>query len=181
MDRIKNSYSILVVEDDDKIARILMMYLGLYSKFTHVVHASDGVQAMLKLGNQEFDLVITDLSMPKRDGLDFIDTLRKIPKYASQKVIVISGCLTQEKTQECIKRSVRHIIVKPFTARQILFKTIGLLRAEEFPRTAVDQILEKTAKRFLERNNDSQMAILSEPQDEFGNVLETLIDFEDDK
>lgn len=171
MGRPKDQYSILIVEDEEKIAKILTTYLNLYSKFKTIIWAKDGVEAMQKLSNQEFDLIITDIILPKRDGLTFLDTLRKIPKYYKQKVIVVSGCLTADLTLKCIKRDVKHIIVKPFTARQILLKSIGILKSEENTRKKVDSILEKMARRFLLRNTDRQKAIVKENIDELVDLV----------
>lgn len=171
MSQPQESYSILMVEDEEKIAKILTTYLKLYPKFKSIIWAKDGVEAMQKLSNQEFDLIITDLVLPRRDGLTFLDTLRKIPRYMNQKVIVISGCLTADLTMKCIQRNVKHIVVKPFTARQILLKSIGVLKAEENTKKVVDSILEKVARRFLLRNLDTQQAILNQSMSDLASLV----------
>lgn len=162
MSSISDDFSILVVEDEDKIAEIIITYLQLYPKFKYIVRARDPVEAMQKLHNQDFDLIITDIGLPKKDGISFIASLRKVPKYFKQKIIVISGCLTHETTMKCIQNNVKHIIVKPFTARQLLIKSIGILRAEKQIRSTVDTIIAKMAKRFLTKNFDNQKAIIDE-------------------
>ncbi|MFT6633136.1 MAG: CheY-like chemotaxis protein [Bacteriovoracaceae bacterium] len=169
MQKPQDQYSIMIVEDEEKIAKILTTYLKLYPKFKNVVWAKDGVEALQKLSNQDFDLIITDLILPKRDGLSFLDSLRRIPKYFNQKVIVVSGCLTADMTLKCVKRDVKHIIVKPFTARQILLKSVGILKAEKGTRKVVDSILEKMARRFLLRNTSIQQSII-------GNDVNELVD-----
>src|SRR5690554_1287359 len=116
----KRDFSILIVEDEKQIAKIMKAYLSLHKGFKNIVIACDGVEAMQKLNNQDFDLIITDIVMDKRDGLKLIDGLRKIPKYYKQKIMVVSGCLTAEMTMACMRKGVRHVVVKPFTARQIL-------------------------------------------------------------
>lgn len=171
MSDMKESYSILIVEDEEKIANILMTYLHLYHKFKSIVWARDGVEAMQKISNQEFDLVITDLVLPRRDGLTFLDTLRKIPRYYNLKVIVISGCLTADLTMGVIKRNVTHIIVKPFTARQILLKTMSILKSEKDVSKKVDSILEKVARRFLLRGTDGQKEILRDESYGFKDLI----------
>ncbi|MAX67805.1 MAG: response regulator [Bacteriovoracaceae bacterium] len=162
MSKVVESYTILIVEDEEKIAKILITYLKLYPKFKKFVWAKDGVEAMQKLSNQDFDLIITDIVLPKRDGLTFLDTLRKIPKYYKQKVIVVSGCLTADTTLKCMKRNVKHIIVKPFTARQILLKSLSILRAEKQTKKVVDELLDKMARRFLLKNSSVQKEIIGE-------------------
>lgn len=162
MSKTQDDFSIMIIEDEEKIAKILMTYLDLYPKFGNFVWAKDGVEAMQKLTNQEFDLIITDIVLPKRDGITFLETLRKFPKYYKQKIIVVSGCLTQDLALRCIKNDVKHIIVKPFTAKQILLKSISILRAEKNPGVVVNELLEKMAKRFLLRESESQKAIIDE-------------------
>lgn len=155
-------YSILIVEDERQIANILRAYLALYKGFSQIVIASDGVQAMQKISNQDFDLIITDVVMPKRDGLAFIDRIRKIPKYYKQKIMIVSGCLTAEMTYSCMRKGVRHIIVKPFTARQILLKAIVALKVDKHPVQFVDKIIEKVTMRLLEDKDKMEYAIPDE-------------------
>ena len=150
----QENFSVLIIEDEDKIAKILITYLELYPKFKRVVWAKDGAEAMQKLVNQDFDLVITDIVLPKRDGITFLDTIRKMPKYFHQKVMVVSGCMTADLTLKCVKRGVKHIIVKPFTARQLLLKSISFLKAEKDPKATVDEIIDKMARRFLDKSSE---------------------------
>ena len=173
MAKLKTNYSILIVEDEDKIAKILTTYLGLYPKFTKIVRARDGVEAMQKISNQEFDLIITDLVLPKRDGITLIDSIRKVPKYYNQKIMVVSGCLTPDLTLRCVKRNVKHIIVKPFTARQLLLKSVGFLKAEKSTRKTVDTLLEKMARRYLLKvTDDGKPSISDEMKDFVSSVIE---------
>lgn len=147
---VKNDYSILIVEDEEQIAKIMKKYLSLYKGFKRIVVASDGVEAMQKINNQEFDLIITDIVMEKRDGLKFIEGLRKIPKYYNQKIMVVSGCLTAEMTMACMRKGVRHVVVKPFTARQILLKAVQALGITKKAEAFVEQIIQKVTERLME-------------------------------
>ncbi len=135
------SYNILIVEDELEIAQIMKSYLELYPGFTNTVIAESSVQAMQKLSNQDFDLIITDIMLKRSDGLTFIETIRRMPKHHKQKMMVVSGCLTTEITLELMKKNIRHIVVKPFTARQILIKVLTCLKAEANPQEYVESIL----------------------------------------
>lgn len=172
MARPWREYTVLIVEDEDKIARIIETYLNLYPKFKMIIRARDGMEAMQKIQNQDFDLIVTDLVLPRRDGISLIETLRKMPKYYQQKIVVISGCLTDNLAMKCIRFGVKNIIVKPFTARQILFKTISLLQAEDDPRKVVDDIIERMAQRFLQKNTDEQKAILTKDVNQLGKLID---------
>ena len=75
---------------------------------------------------------------------------RKFPKYYNQKIIVVSGCLTAEVTMACMRKGVRHIVVKPFTARQILLKAIQALGIAKKAENFVEQIIGKVTERLME-------------------------------
>tara|TARA_B100001971_G_C18268046_1_gene596721 strand:- start:160326 stop:160841 length:516 start_codon:yes stop_codon:yes gene_type:complete len=159
---MSEEYNILIVEDEDKIASIMKSYLKLYKGFKNIIIANDGVQALQKLSNQDFDLIITDIVMEKKDGLKFIDGLRKQPKYYNQNIMVVSGCLTTEITLALMRRGVRHIIVKPFTARQILLKAITCLKIDKNPQKFVDEIIQKVNMRMHEDRERLENAIPDE-------------------
>lgn len=161
-------YNILIVEDEDKIASIMRSYLQLYKGFRNIIIANDGVQALQKLSNQDFDLIITDIVMEKKDGLKFIDGLRKQPKYYNQKIMVVSGCLTTEITLALMRRGVRHIIVKPFTARQILLKAITSLEVDKHPQRFVDEIIQRVSSRMHEDRERFENAV---PDDSVAELI----------
>ncbi|OUR96277.1 hypothetical protein A9Q84_07925 [Halobacteriovorax marinus] len=121
-----NKYSVLVVDDEEKICKIVRIFLNLSPKIGNVVIAKDAIEAMLKLNNQEFDLIIVDKSMPNKTGLEFIENLRKSLKHSSTKVLLISGCLTKDDTLIAMKLGVKDILVKPFN-RQRLMEKVSLL------------------------------------------------------
>lgn len=158
----KPEYNVLIVEDEGQIAKIMKTYLSLYKGFKRIVIASDGVEAMQKITNQDFDLIITDIVMEKRDGLKFIDGLRKMPKYYNQKIIVVSGCLTAEVTMAVMRKGVRHIVVKPFTARQVLLKAVQALGISKKPEPFVEEIIGKVTERLLEDKERMSNAIADE-------------------
>ena len=159
---MSEDYNILIVEDEDKIASIMKSYLKLYKGFKNIIIAKDGVQALQKLSNQDFDLIITDIVMKNKDGLKFIDGLRKQPKYYNQQIMVVSGCLTTEITLSLMRRGVRHIIVKPFTARQILLKAVTCLKIDKNPANFVDEIIQKVNMRMHEDRERYENAIPDE-------------------
>jgi len=139
----QRSYNILIVDDEPKITKIISQYLSIYNGFDKIVIASSVMQATQKMANQEFDLIITDLSMGKVGGGKLIDTTRKHPKYYKIKFIVVSGFLSKDSTIEIIKKGVRHIVVKPFTVRQILESVFEVLKIDRKPhRLATETILQ---------------------------------------
>lgn len=79
--------TILLVEDEELLRAGVQEVLEIQGY--KVITAPDGEQALACLGAQTIDLVITDLVMPKMDGVDFVKQLREIKPDLP--VIVVSG------------------------------------------------------------------------------------------
>lgn len=83
------SKNVLVVDDDDAILKLFEIVgkkLGL-----NIVTAENGVQGLKAFSFYDFFMAITDLNMPKMDGVEFIEAVRKIPKYRTFPFLIISG------------------------------------------------------------------------------------------
>jgi CheY-like chemotaxis protein len=119
--------SILVVDDDPDILSLIAETLD--GEGHDVVRAGDGVQALQLVGERRFDLVITDIFMPKRDGLATAEAAAR----AGTRVIAISGGGLQDG------QSVLHvaasvgavrILNKPFSMQTLLRTVNDVLRSQ---------------------------------------------------
>ncbi len=124
------TYSILVIEDEPEVGELVVEALKSEELFEKVVRASDGNEAFYKIGNQEFDLIITDIKMPKVDGVSFISAIRKTKKHKDTKILVMSGMLTKDIAAKLINLGATDIIVKPFSFGDILGKTRSILKID---------------------------------------------------
>ena len=77
------------MEDDPSIRRLVRMILQ--REGYQVDQASDGVEAVLKLGVNDYDVIILDLMMPNLDGFTFMETLAENDPGRLKKVIVTSA------------------------------------------------------------------------------------------
>ena len=106
---------ILLVEDDDAYREMLHASLG--EKGHTVVETRDGQEALNRFKDGKFDLVITDILMPKKDGVETIIELRRLD--ATTRIIAISGGGHLIPSENCLKiaRSlgVNEVLEKPFT------------------------------------------------------------------
>ena len=78
---------ILIIDDDEQIRAFLSRSMDLAGFF--VATAPDGKEGQQQLTEQGFDLVITDLIMPEKEGMETITFIRK--NFSETKVIAISG------------------------------------------------------------------------------------------
>lgn len=120
---LKNKFDILIVDDDPQIVDLVLMFLHMnYQGKVNCVTASEVQMALMKISNQEFDIVILDLKMPGRTGIELVSHLRKSLKYSKIPIILMSGALTQNDAIKAIEFGVRDILVKPFSMKQLLDK-----------------------------------------------------------
>jgi len=80
---------VLVVEDDPAIRRLVSMVLQ--REGYGVETANDGIEAVLKLGLADFDVIVLDLMMPNLDGFAFINTLAVNDPERLRRIIVTSA------------------------------------------------------------------------------------------
>jgi two-component system chemotaxis response regulator CheY len=85
-----------------------------------VVEAVDGVDALSKLTGQDLDLVLTDLNMPKMDGLEFTRQLRAMPQYKFVPVVLLTTESNTEKKMQGKAAGATAWIIKPFDPDQLL-------------------------------------------------------------
>lgn len=105
---------VLIIDDEPEVSEVLHMYLENMERFRRIITASDGALASKKLANQNFGLILLDMNLPKKNGLDILKELSKHTMNSVDNVVVISGELDKDKLQTAISRGVKHFIVKPF-------------------------------------------------------------------
>ena len=104
---------ILVVEDDDDVRELLQSTL---EKTYEVVAASNGKIALDLFANDEFALVLTDVYMPSKDGLDLI---KEIMSKSQVPIIVESGGNIENFKKYFDYYKVTSVVYKPFSQAQL--------------------------------------------------------------
>jgi len=94
-----------------------------------VTTANDGVEAMTLLdGLLDPDVIVTDLMMPRMDGLQLVKEIRANPKIANIPVIVLTAKGTPMDVISGINAGARHYLTKPFKASELVDKVTKSLR-----------------------------------------------------
>ncbi|RXJ60317.1 response regulator transcription factor [Candidatus Marinarcus aquaticus] len=100
---------ILYVEDDQNIANNAISYLK--RLFKYVYSAKDGFEAIAQIESQKPDILITDIHMPKFNGLDMIEQIRT--KNRQMQIIVLSAHSQKEYLFRAIELQLAKYLVKP--------------------------------------------------------------------
>ncbi len=102
---------ILVVEDEKAIRNVLRNIL-LNENSTHQVdEAEDGVEAIARLTEATYDLVLCDIKMPQKDGLEVLEYAME--HYADTPFVMISGHGDLDTAVQCIRKGAYDYIAKP--------------------------------------------------------------------
>lgn len=110
------SGNVLIVDDDQSITKLFELVGRKFN--VNVIHANDGSEASNKMQNQSFDLVVTDLQMPKMNGVKFIHNTRMIPRYKEFPFVIVSGNLLKFEPEVALLNKV-DVYEKPLTIKTI--------------------------------------------------------------
>ena len=119
----------LVVEDSPTMRQLIVFALSRV-KVLKVVEADDGVDALKKLSQQHFDILITDINMPMMDGLKLVSMVRKDEVHKEIPIIIITTEGAQEDRQRALSLGANAYITKPIQAPQVISKVKELLRLQ---------------------------------------------------
>ena len=133
--------NILIVEDEEAIRRVLKKVLSEDDSKNNILEASDGVEAINKIKTENLQLVICDIKMPKKDGLDVFNFLKsyddKIP------IIMISGHGDLKTAVMAMRKGAFDYIEKPPDLNSLLSSVRESLKIK----IKVKKISSKTSKQ----------------------------------
>lgn len=116
----------MVVEDDPAIRKLVRMVLEREGYCVDV--AADGVEAVLKLGLIEFDVIILDLMMPNLDGFAFMRTMHENAPERLKQVIVTSAA-SPAIIRQRMKGAPFDVLPKPFDLQDLLSRVRACVAA----------------------------------------------------
>jgi len=119
----RKNISILVAEDEEELREYLIEYLQLF--FKDVYSANSGEEAYKQYLEKKPNIILSDINMPKLDGLNMISKIRK--EDTNTKVIIMSAHSDQEKLLHAVELNLVTYLIKPIkieTLKKVLFDTI---------------------------------------------------------
>ncbi len=117
---------LLIVDDEETLTFSLYQSFILSKKDYEVATAASGEEALDKMSDSPFDLVITDIFMPGISGLDLLKKVKV--DYPSTEVIVMTAYGSDEKKEEVAGLGAKHYVEKPFemkSLREMVFNILG--------------------------------------------------------
>ena len=112
---MRRTHQILIVDDNPHMSTLLADTLEFFDY--QGIAAKDGEEALHKLEEDSFDMVITDLRMPKMGGMDLLRTIKD--KFPDLPVVVITGFGTDSSKSDAFSAHADGFLSKPFKIDEI--------------------------------------------------------------
>lgn len=120
---------ILLIEDDIHIARFLVN--GFQQEGINATHSTDGVDGLHEAITEDFDVIILDIMLPKKDGFEVLAELRG--QGFSTPVIILSAKHSVEERVKGLQSGADDYLVKPFAFSELLARCQTLIRRGKQP------------------------------------------------
>jgi two-component system response regulator BaeR len=128
MSDMSTEASILIVEDEPKLAALLTDYLGAAGYRTRII--ADGLTVIAELRATRYDLVLLDLMLPGRDGLDICKELRT---FSDTPVVMVTAKVEEVERLVGLGLGADDYICKPFSPREVVARVKAILRRVNRP------------------------------------------------
>lgn len=118
------AYDILIVEDDEAIATGMSLNLKLAGHAPTVAH--DGDAALARVADHDFDLILLDINLPGKNGLEVLASLRESDNLVP--VIVVSAREGEFDKVAALRLGADDYVTKPFALAELLARIEAVLR-----------------------------------------------------
>ncbi|MFC5682835.1 sigma-54-dependent transcriptional regulator [Flavobacterium sp. MAHUQ-51] len=143
---------ILIIEDESAIRRVLTRILTEENDTYEVEEAEDGVSGYEKIKNNDYDLVICDIKMPKMDGVELLEEVKKIK--AEIPIVMISGHGDMETAIQAMRLGAFDYISKPPDLNRLLNTVRNALDRKQL--VVENKILKKKVSKNYEMIGESE-------------------------
>lgn len=131
---ILKDFSVLLVEDEASIRSLMQDTMS--SVFANVITAQDGEEGLKKFRKFNPNVVITDILMPIKDGLEMTQEIKKISPETP--IIILSAFSDKDKLLKAIDVGVDKYLIKPIDMDELIFTVNSLLKLKFQTNEAVD-------------------------------------------
>jgi len=149
--------SLLIRKHEKKILQMLNL---------NVLEAKDGEEALKILKKEEINLIITDIEMPKKNGIELVKEVRKNYKMDTLPILVISGEKNEDSALKILKLGANDFIKKPFLKEEFIIRVNNLLDLYDYlfeykHLSIIDSLTGIYNRTYLEYNFEKIYSIFS--------------------
>lgn len=143
---------ILIIEDEAAIRRVLVKILSEENNNYQVEEAEDGLIGIEKIKNEDFDLILCDIKMPKMDGVEVLEAVKKIKPEIP--IVMISGHGDLDTAVNTMRLGAFDYISKPPDLNRLLNTVRIALNSKEL--VVENKMLKKKVSKNFEMIGESE-------------------------
>ncbi|MBI3233377.1 MAG: response regulator [Bacteroidetes bacterium] len=142
----------ILIADDEVLNRMLLV--SILSKYqVKLTEVENGIEAVDKVKTGSFDLIIMDIRMPEKNGVEASSEIRKF--NTSVPIIAATAVMTDEKKKKCLEAGMNGMIYKPFTEKELLSEISKYFNAGEVYISKQEMMEDKSKINFQALNDQS--------------------------
>lgn len=119
----------LIVEDSPTMRQLITFSLKRIRN-AKIIEASDGVDALKKLKEDRFDLIVSDINMPLMDGLKLVSMIRNDPAYRSTPIVIVTTEGSQADREKGLALGANAFLSKPIQTNELLKIVRDLIKVD---------------------------------------------------
>lgn len=129
---------VLMIDDNIELVSMIKEYFNNHASIQVVLEANDGDSGikLAKTRQQDYDVIVLDLIMPKRDGLSVIEELRR--EAIDKKTIVLTSYNAQDVIRKVSEMGVNYFILKPFELSDLERRIEDCCSNNNYSNTSID-------------------------------------------
>ena len=117
--------TVLIADDEPHVVELVRVTLE--DERVRVVEAADGAAALALAAELEPELIFLDVNLPDISGLDVCRLLRREPRLAAARIVMLTAAAQQEDVARGFAAGATHYLTKPFSPVRLLSLVEGLL------------------------------------------------------
>ena len=149
--------NILLIEDEDSIRRVLKKVLQEDNQSYKFTEATDGQEGISTIKKQEFDLILCDIKMPKKDGIEVLDFIRN--HTPTTPVVMISGHGNLETAVKAMRMGAFDYISKPPDLNHLLSTVRSALQSKTQPAPVQNAVKKPNVSQQMVGESDAMQRI----------------------
>ena len=163
LQQLSSPLTVLYVEDELGLQKSITLYLSKF--FIDIKVASDGMEGLELYKQHKFDIVITDINMPRMDGLEMLDHIKEI--NSNQNTVIISAYSNTDHFMRSIQLGVDGYILKPIDFKQMndtLYKIVTKIhkfKENEYYSAHLKELVEIKTKENLDAHKQTLYSLVT--------------------
>jgi signal transduction histidine kinase len=132
----KHAHTVLVADDQPDMLRFIKSELAPHY---NVIEATDGQQAVDKAAASIPDIILLDMMMPEKDGIQAAREIRAAPATANVPIVLITAHVDEETKLNALRAGASDFLPKPFSTTELHVRVRNLVESHEFQRKLAEQ------------------------------------------